>query len=212
MFLIKYNCRSFVKMKLSDIYYVKFNKTKQILSIMIVFIFLLNTISYVYSQDKQKNDWKYSKREIISIFRKYVDLNEDFKSSVNTGIGKSGKLYSVLRKDVEKYGEEIYVPKLKLLKTIICKEKDSELLSEFFKVLISTENSADEEPRWILGDIYLCQSDLIISEFRKLKKTEQKIILGDLNFGFLNVTYNKEDKIQNYHHLKKKLDLLKVNE
>ncbi|MBI5182126.1 MAG: hypothetical protein HZA06_04340 [Nitrospirae bacterium] len=176
-----------------------------------LFVLILSIFmsSLIYSQNKSKSDRKDLKQEIISIFKIYIELNEDFKSSVSSGIGKSGKSYSVLREEVEKYAEDNYTPKLETLRTIVCRENDRELLSEFFKVLISTENSANEKPRWIVGDIYLCQSDLVISEVKLLKKAEQKIILNDLNFGFLNVTYNKEDKIQDYHKLKRKLDLLK---
>ena len=90
------------------------------------------------------------------------------------------------------------------MKKILCKNKDRELLSEFFNVLISIENSANEYPRWILGDVYLCQPDFVISVFKKLEKPHQRIIYNDLSFGFENVTYNK--KIPNYSKLKEKLE------
>ena len=147
-------------------------------------------------------------KEIIPIFKKYSDLNKDFIYSASSGFGKSGKPYTELRQEVERYGENIYNPALDSTKNIICRDNDKELLSEYLKVLIATNNSADEFPCWILGDIYLCQPELLISIFKKLEKPEQKIIYDALRFGFENVTYNKENNIPNYYQLKKMLDSL----
>ena len=46
-----------------------------------------------YSQDENRP--KDIRREIISIFKKLVQLNEDFKSSVDSGVGKSGDLIMI---------------------------------------------------------------------------------------------------------------------
>lgn len=163
-------------------------------TILFILIFNASLSMSAYPQPLGKTNQEKLRQGIISVFGRYIELNEDFKSSVSSGKGISGKPYKVLRAEAEKYGEDAYNPKLELLKEMVCKHKDEELLSKFFEVLISTENSADEYPTWILGDIYLCQSDLVILTFNKLEKAHQKIIYDDLSFGFANVTYNKEGR------------------
>jgi hypothetical protein len=150
---------------------------------------------------------QHSKAEIMSIFEKEIAINEDFKSSLDnpTHKGISGKSYDKLRKDLENYHENIFTPSLETAKQIICNNKDRELMRHFLKVIISTTNSANEGPSWILGELFICQSDLVISEYNKLNSSEKSIILKDLQFGFDNVTYNKEKDIPNFRTLKSKL-------
>ncbi|MGD0279372.1 MAG: hypothetical protein ABSC11_08695, partial [Smithella sp.] len=122
-----------------------------------IIICLLILLSSAYAQ--------HSKTEIMIIFEKEIAINDDFKSSVDnpTHKGISGKSYDTLRKETEDYDKNIFTPSLTNAKQIICKNKDRELLRSFFKVIISTTNSADQGPSWILGEIFICQSDLFIS-------------------------------------------------
>ena len=179
-----------------------FSQNNFIILILISINVCLSAVGYSQEDNRQKDISK----EIISTFKKLIQLNEDFKSSINSGVGKSGRSYHDLRQEVESYEEVVFNPKLETVKKIVCKNEDRELLTEFFTVLISFENSANEYPRWILGDIYLCQPDLVISVFKKLEKPHQRIVYDDLDFGFRNVTYDR--KIPNYSKLKKKLESL----
>ena len=181
-----------------------FSRNNFIILILILFNVFLSRGGYSQEENRQKD----IRKEIISTFKKLVQLNEDFKSSVDSGVGKSGRSYHDLRKEVESYGEDFFDSKLKIMKNTMCKNEDRELLTEFFNVLISIENSANEYPRWILGDVYLCQPDLVVTVFKKLEKPHQRIIYNDLDFGFRNVTYNRE--IPNYSKLKKKLESLAI--
>ena len=154
---------------------------------------------------------QHSKTEIMLIFEKEIAINDDFKSSVDnpTHKGISGKSYDTLRKEIENYNKNIFTPSLATAKQIICKNKDRELLQRFFKVIISTKNSADEGPSRILGEIFICQSDLVISEYNKLNSSDKYIIFEYLKFGFDNVTHNKEKNIPNFRTLKN--ELLNIN-
>ena len=143
----------------------------------------------------------------MDIFKNEIDINEDFKNSVDNPNHKgiSGKSDDTLRKESESYHQNKFTPALMTAKKIICNNKDRILLQQFYKVLISITNSADEAPHLILGDIFICQSDLVISEYTKLNESEKSDILEALKFGFDNVTYNKEKDIKNYKILKNKL-------
>ena len=164
-------------------------------------IFLLNLFpSLVFSQ--------VTKAEISNIFHKYVTLNNDFIKSVPEN-SPTRDSYNNLRRAVEAYAEDVYNPILSDAKSIICNNGDVELLSEYFQVIIKTRNSAAEYPTFILGDIFICQSELFIVEFKKLSKEEKMIIYDTVEWGFKNVTWKKEDAIPNYSSLSEKLVNLK---
>jgi anti-sigma factor RsiW len=176
------------------------------------------TASAAASRSKPRKDFattaskaktSYTNRdEIISIFKKLIDLNNDLIGSTSPGVGKSGKSYVESYRELEKFSEKIYNPALDSAKNLICANRDDKLLLEFVKVLIATEKSADEAPRWTLGDIYLCQPKMVAAVFKKFSKEQQKIVYDDLSFGFDNVTYKKEHEISNYSQLKKQLESL----
>jgi hypothetical protein len=147
-----------------------------------------------------------SRTEIISTFHEYVALNNDFKSSVESGKGQSGKSHAQLREEVEHYHRSVYLPKVRETKELVCKRKDKEVLAEFVKVLVNDTNSADEEPQNKLGEIFACQSDLVVSEFKKLNAVDSKIALDALEFGFGNT---QKKSMPNYSILKGKLESLR---
>ena len=149
-----------------------------------------------------------SKTEILNIFHKYVALNNDFINSAPEN-SPTHDSYNDLRRAVEAYAEDVYNPILKDAKSIICNNGDQKLLSEYFQVIIRTRNSADEYPTFILGDIFICRSKLVIAEFKKLSKEEKMVIYDAVEWGFKNATWKKENSIPNYSSLNEKLLSLK---
>jgi hypothetical protein len=87
----------------------------------------------------------------------------------------------------------------------VCTFKDTTVLLRFFDIINLETGSADESPAWALGYIFLCQPDFTI---RMLIKHYTDLLLGDLEFGFGNVTYQKENEIENFDKLKFKMDSL----
>lgn len=148
--------------------------------------------------------------EIISVFNKYLELREDSRNSNSASAAKSNKSFKEQQEPWDNYHENVFLPILDSLKTIVCADGDRQLLSEFMRVLIATPGSADETPHWVLGDIYLCQPDLVISLFKKLDKPQKELIYGRLSWGFSNVTYKKEHRIPNYQQLENRLSRLRL--
>ena len=151
------------------------------------------------------NDQKMSRQEVLNTFQKYITLNDDFISSVNTGKGKTGKPYKDLRKEVEDYAEGPFHNALSRAEEITCDKGDEDVLSSLFKVIISTSNSADESPAWTIGGVYICQPLLVEKEISKLKPEDRKQICDNLEFGFENVATTKPKDDKRILELRKRL-------
>jgi hypothetical protein len=102
-----------------------------------------------------------------------------------------------------KFHEEKFGPTLELFVWYMCKNYDQNLIHKFCEILNLESGSADELPSWALGYIFLCAPDLTINS---VKKINSQIVYGHLEFGFSNVTYQKENEIQNYSELKMKIE------
>jgi hypothetical protein len=149
-----------------------------------------------------------SRDEIIKVFRKYIELNTEFVKSVKED-SPTHKYYDEYRPKTETYAENTFNPILKDAVNKICDEKDVQLINEYFKVLISTTNSADEYPSFVLGLMFICDPELFLAQYEKLRTKDKGIIYDTLDWGFKNVTWKKEDKIPDYKKLKAILDSLK---
>jgi hypothetical protein len=156
-------------------------------------------------------DHKMSRQEVLNIFQQYITLNDEFLSSVKTGVGRSGKSYKDLKKIVEDYAEGAFHNALPSAEEITCAKKDRVVLSSLFKVIISTSNSADESPAWILGGIYVCQPSLVENEMAKLQPEDREHIYNNLEFGFENVATTKPKNDKRIIELRKRLAALALS-
>ena len=127
--------------------------------------------------------------EILKIFNEYESLNADFISSVNHGKGKSGKTYKVLRSETESYADGPFDTALGAAQKRVCEAKDLEIINALFRVTIATSNSANESPMTVLGNMFVCQLELVKNSFLQLSISEQKTMYHDLEFGFENTVY-----------------------
>ena len=132
--------------------------------------------------------------QIAPVFKKYKELNAKFVDTANSD--KQVKL-----KTLEAYMYSEFREALEFLKQRYCLEPDEDALNAFISVLTTTSDSAYETPSFILGEMYICQADLIFNKVHSLKKEEKKYIVETLDWGFQNVTYKKENKIDNYKEL-----------
>jgi hypothetical protein len=131
---------------------------------------------------------KPDRTEILSVFKKAIDLNEDFKNTVHTIPLKE---HQKKRMELEKFDEEVLDAKIEDCVKILSTGRDTELAVEFFRLLISYENSADEGLSYALGKIFLNNPDLITETFNKFKKSDQQYLYKTLEWGWRNVIYGQ---------------------
>jgi len=101
------------------------------------------------------------------------------------------------------FHETSFVPILDIFSKYICEHKDISVLELFMDILVAEPGSADESPSFALGEIYLCHPGWTL---KAVKQRKSDLINGQLEWGFKNVTYKKEDQIQNYDKLKEDLE------
>lgn len=142
-------------------------------------------------------------QQVIPIFHKYQALNAEYLDSNNSN-------YKESLKKVETYMYHEYTDALKLLEQNYCSHPDKTLLHEFVLVLIANSNSTYEYPHYVLGELYICQPELVIEQINSLNPKEKKYMFNSLYWGFKNVTYEKENEIKNFTELSDKLDGLKA--
>jgi hypothetical protein len=172
---------------------------KSVLKIILILFALYP--STVYPKD--------SKSRVIKTFHEYVQLNDIFIASVPKE-SPSNIMHRDLRQAVERYGEDVFNPILAEAVNLFCINKDLKLLSEYFQVIIRTTNSADEYPSYILGKMFICRTTLFSDLYKKLSIDEKKIIYESVDWGFKNITYQKENEVSEYTVLKQKLENLKI--
>lgn len=110
-----------------------------------------------------------------------------------------------LLSEFENFEETIYTPLLPFLSELFCKNTDTDLLDNYLKVIIVNQMSANESPAWSLGYCYLCQPDIVIKRINNYSGEDREFLWNVLTFGFENVTWQKENEIENYYELRNKL-------
>ncbi len=111
-----------------------------------------------------------------------------------------------LLSEFEDFEETIYMPLLPFLSKLFCINNDIGLLDDYLKIMIVNQLSANEMASWCLGDCYLCHADLVIKQIKKYNGKDKEYLWSMLTFGFENVTWQKENEIDDYQELKNKLN------
>lgn len=127
--------------------------------------------------------------EIIEVFKYAIKLNEDFKQTVSK-IPLSE--HKEKRYMVEKYHEEVLSPTLVEAVKLFSSGEDLDLAIEFCNVLISYENSSDEQLSFSLGEVFYANPELIEKTFLVFERTKQQFLYRQLEWGFENVIYYKD--------------------
>lgn len=144
-----------------------------------------------------------SREEIIGVIQTAIELNEDFKRVLN----KTESEYREKRAKTEKYHEEVVAPMLDDLERLLSTGRDIDLARNFFNLIISYENSADEQLSYTLGEIFLENPNLIEEAFYNLDKRKQKFIYNQIEWGFENVVYSKDNKSE--QRIRERYELLR---
>ena len=154
-------------------------------------------------------------QDIYDVFNKYFELNNKYKTltitSTNTNSSVKEKMSSEaenIRKEIDSYSEQEFYPKLKISKNIILEKKDGKLLLEVFRVLCASANLSDNQLSSTIAEIFIANPEIIINIFRPLSDNNKILVYKELEFGFLNIIYEKENNLPNYQELHDKLKLL----
>ena len=104
------------------------------------------------------------------------------------------------------FHERIFDPNLKFITKFICNTNDEELFRTYIELILIEGGSADESPRFALGDLYMCQEGMIETIIKE--QVGNSTLLQDLEWGVVPYIYRKED--QNSKRIKKKLKEYRV--
>jgi hypothetical protein len=121
---------------------------------------------------------------IVQVFDKGIALNEKFKRSVAENDSKS---YEVLRAQTEKLSERVVIPCVVRARAMLSDHDDPVLANRLLKLVVSYENVADETVSYALGQIFGENPKVLESAIRKFSHSEQKLILAQLQSGWINV-------------------------
>ncbi|NPV00468.1 MAG: hypothetical protein HPY53_03700 [Brevinematales bacterium] len=143
-------------------------------------LFFLFIASFSFAKELTHNDAE-------KILKDHIKLYENYQ------VGSVNKEW---HEKIHKNYDDVLYPSLDQIKKLVCKNKDVSLLDLYIQFLVSTRNSAAEAPRWILGDMYLSEPDMVLAAINRLEGEKRKLILKDLEFGFDNIVGALKNKIK----------------
>jgi hypothetical protein len=77
-------------------------------------------------------------------------------------------------------------PTLLKIQNIVCETKDKELLDKFLEMIIKSSGSANESPADVLGNIFICNPEIVEEQLKG--KYKNHILFDYLELGFNNIT------------------------
>jgi hypothetical protein len=152
-----------------------------------------------------------SRGNILEIYKKAIELNEDFKKSV--GQVDLGALREK-RWRVEKYHEDYLEPAYNNMVKYLSGEDDINLLVAYFDLIVSFENSADEGLNIALGEILLKNPRLIKEAVNSYMSDKRRYVVNKIRSGWENVVviHNLDKKDMQYIKASHILRELETNE
>lgn len=156
-------------------------------------------VSYILPVTTFANDFS---NRAISVFQELRKLDEESRAAFMSGDRNFQKEKGQLLADKK----EEFTGILKSLPKEYCADPQMDLLREFIKTLIGTN---DEYPTYVFAELYSCDPDRVIKEILSITLEDQKKIVENLDWGFKNITY-KVESLPNYKELKEKLNNLKI--
>jgi len=131
-------------------------------------------------------DNKKQKELIVQILNRKKVLADNFQAD------RDSITYRI-REELELYSEIKYSPILEILPKYFCSTNDIEVLQLFFSTMWADRGSANEIPSFSIGECFVCKTDIIIEQLKKIKNAEQKeLIFNNIEWGLLN--YFKVDE------------------
>jgi hypothetical protein len=159
---------------------------------------LITILSLLFANDG------YSKEELVEIIETY---QQRWIAYLDTPFEIDSANNFKVRRDLEKYEMQVYNRALPELVNMICREYDEKLVGLYLETLVISKGSADEFPSYCLAEIYICSPDKTVA---LIEKNDEKVhLISWLDWGFQNVTLDRQESISNYGILKSKLEKLK---
>ena len=154
-------------------------------------------------------NYKKQKELIIKIFDKQIILNENF-IPVWKNRDKDMAAYQTAYIEHLNHSYCEYSSILGILPKYFCSTNDIEIIKFFFATMWADNGSANEQPSFAIGDCFVCRTNIIIEQLKKIKNVEQKeFILDHIEWGLLNhfnIDENEKSDNKEYNRLKKLLD------
>jgi len=176
-------------------------------------------------------DYKKQKKIIAQILNKQRILADNFR---NAWINNDRIAYKTTREEVELYSEIKYSPILDVLPKYFCSTNDTDILQLFFSTIIldvlpkyfcstndtdilqlffstmwANKGSANEMPSFAIGECFICKTDIVIAQLKKIRNVEQKeLIFDSIEWGLLNYfSVDEKEKSNNKEFSKLKIRL-----
>ena len=100
---------------------------------------------------------------------------------------KDSLAYRTTARELENYSETKYDPLLQVIPSYFCSANDIEIIDKFFATMWADQGSANEMPSFVIGDCFICNSDLMIDRLDQITDKEQKkLILNHIEWGLMN--------------------------
>ena len=181
-----------------------------LMSFFITLVLLTSTSSSICYAESHANQISVSqsqkRTEVIKVFKRAIDLNEDFKSSMQSPLAEQLEK----REKLEKFHEEILWPNLSNCAKLLSSGNDAMLAIQLFDLLISFQNSADEQLAFYLGEIFHNNPELVIATLKKYGKDDQKVLYRYLDWGWANFVWGRKVPESIFVDRKKKILKLQV--
>jgi len=135
----------------------------------------------------------------MKIFNEYETINILFVNCINEGTSECEEK----REQLESFVENKLNPILAKVSELICCNKDKELLNYYMSVINKTENVSNEQQYNLIGEIFICQPDLLLENIKK--ESDVGFWIKSLEFGFYNVA-SEIINIKRFNELVAKLE------
>ncbi|WP_423735509.1 hypothetical protein [Chitinophaga caseinilytica] len=114
------------------------------------------------------------------LFDKYLANGKKFSAEDEATYKKLGQL----REDVYEYS---YYPLMTYMPGYLQRTRDSVVLLAWCKVLAEDTGSASESPGYAMGELFRQAPEWVIRIIRPLPKRERSIVIGQIEFGLMEV-------------------------
>ena len=146
--------------------------------------------------------------DVLRSFSKYLALNRE-----SISIAHSGNLALISNADIElqAYASDSLTSALIKCRLMLLEKPDTILMRALSDLIISSENSDNEEPAWRYGEVFLHNPEFVESILNDYDRQKRAILIRAMEFGFKNVVMAANEKFQKSRidSLERRIHLLK---
>ena len=157
----------------------------RLLKIFLAVFVLSNLVFCSLSTNNEVVRKKQEKSKVIKIFRQAISLDEEFAKS-------HGKKRLEVGERIRRFDDEELSWSLSTCSALLSSGQDIDLAIHLCNLIVGLKHSANEEPYFTLGEIFLHNPDLITEALNKFEGENQKFLYGSLEWGWGNVFWGEE--------------------